>query len=91
MDGKPVIYRGAALVGTSNLPDPLALPWNRQNAESTPKPTGGVKVPAAQQIFCFLKFIAHVYLLYNKPNSTEQCYRNLVKGFYWQYKSCRQS
>lgn len=71
MPAVDVIYRGAALVGTSNLPDPLTLPWNRQNAESTPKPTGGVKVPAAQQIFCFLKFIAHVYLLYNKPNSTE--------------------
>lgn len=48
MDGKPVIYRGAEPVGISNLPNPLALPWNRQNAESIPKPTGGIKVPAAK-------------------------------------------
>lgn len=48
MDRKPVIYRGAAPVSISNLPNPLALALNRQNAESIPKPTGDIKVPTAK-------------------------------------------
>lgn len=45
---KPVIYRGAALVGISN---PLALALNRQNVESIPKPTGDIKAPTAIDFF----------------------------------------
>lgn len=48
MDRKPVIYRGAALVGISNLPNPLPLALNRQNAESIPKSAGDIKAPTAK-------------------------------------------
>lgn len=48
MDRKPVIYWGAALVGISNLPNPLPLALNRQNVESIPKPAGDIKAPTAK-------------------------------------------
>lgn len=48
MDAKAVIYWGTALVGISNLPNPLALALNRKNLENKPKPTADIKMPTAK-------------------------------------------